>query len=558
MKQSNTRLCASPILRALLPIVLCAALLSSAIVGAQDYVGHQAAPSVRAPPSPLWTAPVETRVQEATARPLAELSAKELARFEAMLTAEVQNTVDQQTRIPGQDQIITVRVRYNRKTDEVDIDLGQGYIPRGAIAVTEDLSDKLREVSNTVYDLLDGIFSYRFINEQFGGKDISDFFDELKKPAQGNKNYKRGPSTQEPAPVVLSPAHGWYFHYGSVNSRVLQRPSETNGILEDLLTPAYAIELGNELSSRNDGDITFISSTRSLYDTSVNSESGKPWNHMAARYYLKRLLPDRTDIWNAYPNGTRPNRLALREYDEDIASRPRFADYLSAGALLSLHTNASSNLAARGTQIYVSKSSRASVDLGNHLLCFMKEVIRAQPGYEDWRVDDSVRAGSYGENAAAAPAVIVEIGFHSNQADAAALKDPAFRQASMKGIAKGYQMHKRGNPCQHFQVDGIADTTGPQNTSVPVAVHYRGFPRFPVRATVKFLTCPSGWTCATFTRTFHSEQSSPLGYDHRCNTSGSSHPTSTFRIRTTLTDADNVQAVSEYAWTCTSPVNPAP
>ena len=204
MKQSNTRLFASAILRAVLPIILCAALLSSATAGAQDYVGHQAASPARPTPSAPRTALVGTRMRETIARPLAELSATELARLEAMLTAEVQNAVDQQTRIPGQDQIITVRVRYNRATDEVDIDLGQGYIPRGALAVTEDLSEKLREVSNTVYDLLDGIFSYRFTNEQFDGRDISDFFDEFKKPGQGNKNYQRGPSTQYPAPVTGS------------------------------------------------------------------------------------------------------------------------------------------------------------------------------------------------------------------------------------------------------------------------------------------------------------------------------------------------------------------
>src|SRR5690606_34622105 len=106
------------------------------------------------------------------------------------------------------------------------------------------------------------------------GKDIGDFFKEFKKPEEGNKNYRRGSSLSDPSPVIVSPGHGWYFHYGNLNDWALQRPTESNGIFEDFLTPIYAIELGSQLSSRDEGNITFISSTRSLNDTSIAPDSG--------------------------------------------------------------------------------------------------------------------------------------------------------------------------------------------------------------------------------------------------------------------------------------------
>lgn len=56
---------------------------------------------------------------------------------------------------------------------------------------------------------------------------------------------------------------------------------------------------------------------------------------MAARYNLQEILPGQPEIWNSLPTATHD----LREYDEDIRSRPLYANHLNATGLISVHTN---------------------------------------------------------------------------------------------------------------------------------------------------------------------------------------------------------------------------
>ncbi|MGO4611798.1 hypothetical protein AB4142_36225, partial [Variovorax sp. 2RAF20] len=68
----------------------------------------------------------------------------------------------------------------------------------------------------------------------------------------------------------------------------------------------------------------------------THPDSMRPWYEMSARYHLKDLLPDRTDIWNHFANSTASDR----EVSDDIRARPYYANHLGVAGMLSIHTNA--------------------------------------------------------------------------------------------------------------------------------------------------------------------------------------------------------------------------
>src|SRR3546814_10202652 len=99
----------------------------------------------------------------------------------------------------------------------------------------------------------------------------------------------------------------------------------------------------------------------------------------------------------------------------------------------------------------------------------MKELIHVQAAYKNFNVaNQAVVAGNYGENnRARMPSVVLEVGFHTNSSDAAALKDPAFREAAMKGVEKGLRLKAEGKTCEPFKIASIPNVSGPHNTDIP-------------------------------------------------------------------------------------------
>ncbi|MGO4778447.1 N-acetylmuramoyl-L-alanine amidase, partial [Lysobacter sp. 2RAB21] len=135
----------------------------------------------------------------------------------------------------------------------------------------------------------------------------------------------------------------------------------------------------------------------------------------------------------------------MREQNEDIRSRPLYANYLSASKLIHIHTNGPS-ATATGPRVLYYPGRTVDQQLATSILCGMKETIHALPAYANFTVP-AAPTPSDGEGEtrlAAMPSVIVEVAFHSNPTDAAALKDPAFRTAAMKGVEKGYRIHTQG------------------------------------------------------------------------------------------------------------------
>jgi N-acetylmuramoyl-L-alanine amidase len=241
---------------------------------------------------------------------------------------------------------------------------------------------------------------------------------------------------QERATVVVSAGHGLYYHHGFQDWR--PQRGVNHGITEDYITPRFADELATELRSQG-LDIAF---TRSIA-TARHEPTRSPWWKVGARYHLQSLYPDRPDIWHSLPDATH----TLREYDEDIRSRPLFANLIGAAAIMHLHTNAAAP-EATGTRVYYQTGDTDSQTFATAVLCGMKESIQAVERYRGYRVPLTPIAGNYGENRLAdMPSALIEIGFHTHPDDAAAMQDPVFQAAAMKGAALGYQRYVSGQSC---------------------------------------------------------------------------------------------------------------
>lgn len=238
---------------------------------------------------------------------------------------------------------------------------------------------------------------------------------------------------------------------------------------------------------------------------------------MAARYRLQASFPDMPGLWNSLPEATH----SLRERDEDIRSRPLYANSIGAGALLHLHTNASGP-SATGTRIFVERGRVEDGLMGRSILCYMKELITAQDGYETYRVSDNVEEGQHGENRLAEMhSVIVEVGFHTNAADALALQDPVFRTASMKGVEKGYRLYREGKGCKPLKGEPIEAISMSQGAVREVDVPFEGYPQYPLRIVTRNVGCPPGWVCEGNEVTIKAPQEAPIRIALTCNNNGS-------------------------------------
>lgn len=264
---------------------------------------------------------------------------------------------------------------------------------------------------------------------RFNGQRLEDRYPEPRPAGQ----HRDGAAVREALDVFLSAGHGWYLRDG--RAWRLQRPL-VNGMVEDLVTPQFARKLA---ASLHGGGVT-TAGARSEKDQLFPAAT-KPWWQMASRYHAKALYPARPDIWQSYTDRQSP----LREYNDDIRTRPLLANMLGAATLIHLHTNAAGP-AARGAMAFHQPGRPTDRRLGHVLLCAMRASVQAAPGYAGYRVRVQPHEGNYGENRlAGAPSILIEIGFHTNASDAAALQDPVFQQAVAAGLEQGYRNFHAGH-----------------------------------------------------------------------------------------------------------------
>lgn len=464
----------------------------------------------------------------------ASMPASDRAKIERQLTEQVQARINTQKRIEGQSKNVVAKVRFDNASKRVIVDLSRGYVPRHAGGQLEDLE---RELRTEIEELLMGVVDFSGVEFRYDGRSIQDFHPDppksrAPKAARLNANNL----------VAISAGHGYYYHHGQ-NAWVAQREPGAGGLLEDTITPLYATHLQGMLSVHSVVNTAYLRATGGA----PHPQSGYPWWHMASRYFLQEMYPGLPHIWNSKAGETYP----LREYDEDINSRPFYANHINATTFITVHTNGSDIPSARGTRVYYQQGRTDSADLADSVLCYMREAIQGQPTYKDFPVAQSTLTGNYGElRNADMPGVLVEVAFHSNAEDAVALQDTLFRVASMGGVEKGYRMHRDGIGCEPFKLVSVPNVSGTYSHSLEVLFHYTGHPRFPLFLQTEIIECPAGWSCRGKQWSYNVYKPSPLAFNFTCG----SHPTqdsATFKWRTTLRDADGiVTSAIDHTTTC--------
>lgn len=483
---------------------------------------------------------IEQQVVVTKPAPMSRLSLKQRRELETMLTEEVQKLVNRQKRIRGQERNVTVRVTLDIQRSAVIADFSRNYLPSDN---NGGLEEPQREIDNLIYGLLGNDLLYTGTYLLIDGKGILEYYPD-KEPVIPRKSSFQ--PLQEPSTVVISAGHGLYLDYGSLEWTAQRDPS--NGIVEDFVTPPYASELTTWLHQRSQSMVRNDVRSSSL---ELHGRSQRPWVEIAARYHLRDQYPNNPEIWNSLPTDTGDDR----ERKEDIRSRPLYANHVNADTLIHIHTNAfPSDTTVRGARVYVYPGRATDLALASSVLCSMREVIQAQPPYANFPVAAAPHTADLGENRLAnMPSILIETAFHTNAADALALQDPVFRTAAMKGVEKGYRLHSQNKPCLPLRITSIPAASGPQNTSIPISVHFEGNPQFPVRLDTVTIACPSGWSCVNYSTPVTAPSPSPIVFNVRCNTSGSI-PSAVFGVRTTMVDADGVKSAPfDHSYTCARP-----
>ncbi|MFK3844813.1 N-acetylmuramoyl-L-alanine amidase [Stenotrophomonas sp. NPDC078853] len=430
------------------------------------------------------------------------------AELDAMLQKAAQNYINNFHRQRGFSAGFKIKVWADLPADLVYVDFGPGVMPEEADSLSEQME---QEVGTTVLRRARdaGMPEVTQVRMLYGGRPFNHY---VPRPPE-----KQGPdNSYEPRQAgglaVVSASHGIYLlHPG--RTWTYQRPL-VNNVREDLLTPGYGDALEGYLESRS--SMTVRRARRS--DPADHVDSHLPWRVMSSRYHLKALYPQETDIWNSFPGSAQNDR----ELRQDIRARPRYANFIGADALLSLHTNGHDDPATRGVEVYYHEDKPQDRPLADSVLCYMGELIHAQEGYEEFPFRGPARFGRHGENGIATmPSIIVEVAYHSSPEDALALQDPVFREASMKGVEKGYRLWREGKGCNPLKVDPIATIRVAAGQSRVVDLAFAGFPQYPVVIETKNVACPPGWKCTDGAVTLADADTKPAQITLRCENAGS-------------------------------------
>jgi len=439
----------------------------------------------------------------------------------ALLEREIGAQLTRHLQEEGRLRHVTVSVAVDPQKRRMVVDFGPGYLPGDEQNYGElfliPLAADLRHYSDQAgLEILDVEFLFQ-------GKPIEAHFPEdhpMPRAAKSRSAHTQALVSSSHGYIALHPSRAWEF----------QRPAPL-GLQEDVLSPTYGDELQDWLEQRS-GLVVHRARSRSK---DPHPESGHPWEQMSSRYHLKALLPERADIWNELPNSPSSDR----EVKEDIRARPNYANHLGVDVMLSLHTNGNAAPGVRGAEVYHHRTKPEDKALGDSILCGMREVIHAQPGYESFPVRAESVAEGHGENRIGTmPSVIVETAYHSNPEDVAALQDPVFRSAAMKGVEKGYRLWATGKACETLALDPLADVQIPVRSSRVVPVAFKGNPQYPLVLELSVASCVGG-NCTPADEEFM-DPGRPVQLELLCNGDG----VGTVRWRTRLRDADGV--VTEY------------
>jgi N-acetylmuramoyl-L-alanine amidase len=228
--------------------------------------------------------------------------------------------------------------------------------------------------------------------------------------------------------IAVSPGHGYYLNG---NAWVLQR-GFWQGIVEDFVNHDMITVLSRSLADAG----ADVRPTRNLDRAAGPGVSGFPRWQEAARYHVQALGADPT-VWNE-PGFT--------HLEQDIRSRPRYANAVNADILVSLHNNGGGGTGTEtlyDTNNGFGPESRRLADLVHaRVIGAIRREYNA--AWADRRVQGF--NGSYGENRLATrPSILLEIAFMDRPLpDNAALQDEAFHRLVAAAIQDGIQEYFDG------------------------------------------------------------------------------------------------------------------
>jgi hypothetical protein len=464
--------------------------------------------------------------------------------MDMLLTQAAEAAVGRVALLEGQSRSRRVTASLDLAQNAIIVHLDRGFVPSSYGAMFEDQTSL---ISNALYAVAERVQHVPQVKYFYGGFDIYHYFPEIKaeddaaREAGERKRREREEGLKRGVPggsgmAFVAAGHGYYYHHGE---RIWKtQREEHNGVLEGMLTPSYAKELKDFIEVRSQMPV-IRPRAHGIFE--AHSESGQEWWRMAARYAIAAQYPGKSEIWNSQAGSTANNR----EYDEDINSRPLLANHVKAEVAIHLHSNADDSGAARGTRIIVQPGRTADAALGRSVLCAMRELIQSTPGYESFVVADAPHPLNKGENRLAdIPSIIVETAFHTNPDDAAALLDPVFRAASMKGVEKGYRLFRDGKACVPLAIRRIDRVTVPTNGSAETPVHFEGNPQFPVTLSFAPAFCSEPGACQAGEQTISEASESPIQLRLSCQGSGAGM----VKWRTVMRDADGVAAAPVEHW----------
>jgi N-acetylmuramoyl-L-alanine amidase len=221
--------------------------------------------------------------------------------------------------------------------------------------------------------------------------------------------------------ILISPGHGYFNNNGTWQT---QR-SFYYGVVEDFLTPEFAIILRSKLQAR--GYTVFTA--RNLSKTAGNGISGFPKWQECARAHME-ASGFSSSIWNVPGFNYR---------DQDIICRPNYANSLGVDLMVSLHTNGGGGT---GTETYYDSTSGSPTNSQSAASKVHSRVISAiRSDYLGSWTDRGLKNsnGAFGEiRRANVPSILIEVAFHDTQSpDNSALQNSTFRNTVATAIADG-------------------------------------------------------------------------------------------------------------------------
>jgi N-acetylmuramoyl-L-alanine amidase len=309
--------------------------------------------------------------------------------------------------------VLDVRVdRSPQARQRITIDLSQRALTYDPSGDTELVID---QILNSVAALTSDTVEFRFLVE---GLPLEQFANRAPAPPFRTFN------TTGTRPVVISAGHGLYFneHW---NTWMLQR-SYYWGLAEDLVNWEIARHTLDELAAHR------IDARPARHPEQWAGPGSSGYMHWqeSAKYYLRALgVP-----WEVSDFGA-------NEYNRDINSRPFYANFVDAAALISIHNNGGGGT---GTETWYDETNGWADDSRRLAQIVNDRVVQAiRTHYNpDWP-DRGLRScnGCKGETRLASrPAVIVEIAFVDMAwPDNAALQDDRFRRIVAQAIREAVQ-----------------------------------------------------------------------------------------------------------------------